>query len=170
VETAAKDPNARGVILVAPYLYPTKKPGLVIEFLLAIPRLSDILLSKMGPKAMKRFIEKSAYPVDAPAGYREGGKRYATPAILRKAMTESKGRGPGIQKALRELSERGVPVLVIWGRQDQTGSEAEQISPLRKLFPKLHEVALESAGHALIWTHPEALAQEIIRFTRGGNT
>jgi pimeloyl-ACP methyl ester carboxylesterase len=164
VEAAAKDPNTQGVILIAPYLYPTKKPGAVMKLLLAIPPLSNLLLGKLGPKAMKSFIEKSAYPAQAPETYIEIGKQYAKPEILRTAMTETENRGAGIEAALSALAKRNIPVQLIWGKQDQTSSEAEQIAPLRQIFSKLQEAHLDQAGHALIWTHPENLANAISRF------
>jgi pimeloyl-ACP methyl ester carboxylesterase len=167
VEAASLDPQTQGIILIAPYLYPTKEAGAGLKALLAIPGLSDLLLSILGKKAMRGFVEKTAHPVPTPDSYVKTGMRYAKPAILKRAMTETSGRGPGIATALETLQKRDIPVLLIWGKQDQVCPESSQFEPLRKLFPKLRERALDQAGHALLWTHPEILSKEIIQFTQG---
>jgi pimeloyl-ACP methyl ester carboxylesterase len=166
VEAAAQDPAAKSVILIAPYLFPTKEAGVALKGLLSLPILSSALLSILGPKAMAKFAIKTAYP-DAPSKeYRATSQAYAKPAILRTAMTETSGRAPGIRSALAQLEKRKLPILVIWAKQDQVSPEADQIQPLRKIIPQLQELALDSAGHALLWTKPSELAKAIQSFTQ----
>jgi pimeloyl-ACP methyl ester carboxylesterase len=116
---------------------------------------------------MKELIEKTSHPLPAPKSYVETGERYAQPAILKAALTETSGRGPSILSALDALKQRKLPILLLWGKQDQVSAEDLQIEPLRKLFPDIRERALDPAGHALLWTHPERLAQEIANFIGG---
>ncbi|MFL5814815.1 MAG: alpha/beta hydrolase [Bdellovibrionia bacterium] len=166
VEAASLDPQTKGIILIAPYLYPTKEAGAGMKVLLAIPGLSDLLLSLLGKKATKEFVVKTAHPNQAPDTYVKTGERYAKPAILKRAMTETSGRGPGITAALETLKKRNVPVLLVWGKQDQVCPESSQFEPLRELFPHVRERSLDQAGHALLWTHPEILSKEIIQFSQ----
>jgi pimeloyl-ACP methyl ester carboxylesterase len=165
VEAASLDPQTQGIILIAPYLYPTQEAGAGLKALLAIPGVSDLLLSLLGKKAMKAFVAKTAHPIQAPESYVKTGEHYAKPAILKRAMTETSGRGPGIIAALETLKKRNIPVLLIWGKQDQVCPESSQFEPLRSLFPNIRERKLDQAGHALLWTHPELLSKEIIQFT-----
>jgi pimeloyl-ACP methyl ester carboxylesterase len=167
VEAAAQDPNAKAVILIAPHLFAEKNLSKGMKTLLGLPVVSDLLLSAVGPSAMKKATIKCVYPEPASSDHFQKGLRYAKPAILRRAMTEQLGRGPAIKTALETLARRKIPVLMICGNQDQVSSEDTQINPLRKLLPQMKEVILESAGHALIWTQAEKLAEEITRFNQG---
>lgn len=166
VEAAAKDPKAKSVILIAPYLFPTKELGAGMRVLLSIPALSDLLLLALGPKAMREMAEKTSHPEKPSPAYLATTQSYAKPAILRRAMTESQGRAAGIKQALSDLSQRSIPVLLIWGKEDQVSPEAAQIAPLRQIFPIVRELALDSTGHALLWLKPKELAQSISLFVR----
>jgi len=167
VESASKDSSAKGVILIAPHLYELKQTSAGMRALLGLPLVSDLLLSLFGPKAMKGFATRTSFPAEPSESYFRSCQRYARPGILRRAMTEAQGRAAGIQNALQILKSRNTPILLISGSKDQVSPETSQILPLRGLFPNLQALTLENAGHALLWTHPQALAQAITHFTQG---
>ncbi len=163
VEAASNDPQAKSVILLAPYLFPTKETGLALKTILALPMVSDLLLFMLGSRAMRGFAVKTAFPAQPSEGYLRSTQSYAKPSILRRAMTETSGRAPRIRQALESLSKRHVPVFLIWGKEDQVSTESQQIDPLRALFPQMKEITLNAAGHALPWTHVHGIERELVK-------
>ena len=60
----------------------------------------------------------------------------------------------------------GDPVLVIWGKQDNT-VPFEESEWLMKALPQGRLVAVESAGHLPQWEQPAVVHKELITFLQG---
>jgi pimeloyl-ACP methyl ester carboxylesterase len=163
-DAAARESGVAGVILISPYIFP-KKMGLMKRALVGAPGLGKALLRKKGAQIVEELLLKSSHPREVPAAYRELAARLARPERLARSVQEREEPGLDAREALRRLARKKVPLALLWGAQDQTSSEAEQVAPVRELVPNgLFERRLDNAGHALLWTHPAELAAAIVEF------
>ena len=163
IREAAADEQARGVILIAPYLFPSGS-GLLKKIVLGTPLLGNALLKKKGPQIVEELLVDSARPAEVPASYRALAPRLSRPEVLRQAVQEKEKPGVDVLAALRTLAGRQVPLALLRGVQDQTSAEAQQVAPVREAAPGLFERKLGQGGHALLWTHPQQLAAAIDEF------
>jgi olefin beta-lactone synthetase len=171
LKAAAHNPeNTQAVVLVAPYVFVNKKMSGLQKTLMGLPILSDLLLSKIAPKAIQGMLQNSSAPCEIPASYQEDAKCYTIPSVLKKSMFEKENIVPTVENAIQTLKEKNVPILLIRGAQDQTSPLEQQITPLKNKL-NIREYCLENAGHALLWTHPQRLSEilsEVI--TNAGET
>jgi len=163
LKDAAASEETRGVILIAPYLFPSGQ-GLLKKAVLGAPLLGKALLKKKGPQIVEELLVKSAHPAEVPKSYRALAPRLSRPEVLRQAVQEKEKPGVDVLQALRTLAEQKVPLALLWGAQDQSSAEAQQVAPAREAAPEIFERRLEAAGHALLWTHPKELAGAIRDF------
>ncbi len=163
IREALANEAAGGVILIAPYLFPTGA-GLLKKAVLGTPLLGKALLKKKGPQIVEELLVKSVHPAEVPASYRALAPRLSQPEALRCAVLEKEKPGVDVLAALRALAGREVPLALLWGAQDQSAAEAQQVAPVREAVAGLFERRLEPAGHALLWTHPRELAAAIGEF------
>jgi len=67
---------------------------------------------------------------------------------------------------LLRVGQHPRPVLVIWGKEDQTVPYEESEWFLKDL-PQGRLVTVESAGHLPQWEQPEVVHKELINFLQG---
>ena len=92
-----------------------------------------------------------------------------------KVQTQYKGFGRAILSTMRgiakedtlaiykELAGKGVPILIIRGKEDQTIS-LEDINLLREMIPDHEFQAIEDAGHIPHYEHPEVVNPLLVQF------
>jgi pimeloyl-ACP methyl ester carboxylesterase len=151
-----------GLILISPFLSPSKPTGLAKRLLVSLPVLGDTILKKAAPGAIETFLVDSSSPSAVPDFYRAQKASLCRPEILRASLLE-KGGAPLDFTAL-QATLSPLPVLLVWGAQDKTAAESEHVAPLRKLFARLKEKKVEGGGHALVYTHADSVADEIKAF------
>jgi len=66
---------------------------------------------------------------------------------------------------LQRVGQHPRPVLVIWGKQDNT-VPFEESEWLLKALPKGRLVAIDESGHLPQWEQPEMVHQELLKFLR----
>jgi pimeloyl-ACP methyl ester carboxylesterase len=66
---------------------------------------------------------------------------------------------------LQRVGQHARPVLVIWGKQDNT-VPFEESEWLLKSLPKGRLVAIDDSGHLPQWEQPEQVHQELLKFLR----
>lgn len=66
---------------------------------------------------------------------------------------------------LQRVGQHSRPVLVIWGKQDNT-VPFEESEWLLKALPKGRLVAIDESGHLPQWEQPEMVHQELLKFLR----
>jgi olefin beta-lactone synthetase len=151
-----------GMILISPFLKPSKPAGLFKKILVSLPGIGEKLLKKAAPQAIETFLVDSASPSEVPDFYRAQKAALCRPQTLRASLLEKDGAALDFSKLLQTLSPK--PALVVWGGRDQTASETEHVAPLRSVFPGLREKKIAEGGHALVYTHAKDLADEIQLF------
>ena len=155
---AALTPAVKKIVLISPYLYPSKMPSKVMQQVLEMPILGHLILSALAPKAIAKMLVQTAAPAPVPVCYLQQKAHYQRPKRLKKALLEKNISSDAIAGLLKELQKRGVVIEVILGDQDQTSSYAQQISPLKQVLP-IKESLITKAGHAIIMTHPRQVAK-----------
>lgn len=161
---AAKSEHSKLVILIAPYLFPTKKPGALMKGLLSIPPFKNYALPLLAKKGIEKMLQESAHPHAVPESYQQNAKEYLNPKRLSQALLEKEISAKKITKRLEKLKARNIPVLVIIGEEDQTSyakeKKEEQFAPLLP-YKNIHIKTLPNAGHALLWTHTKEISEMI---------
>ncbi len=150
--------NVKGLILIAPFLL--KKTSGPIKALMKIPGISDALLGLSAKKAITEMVVKGSLPMTPPPGeYVRDAKKYGNLKLLKEAVCE---KNDNLDLLIHELSQlKDIPILVIRGDCDESAQVSEL---LEKAGVKYTDAVVNKAGHALLWTHPNYLAQHIESF------
>lgn len=158
---AAQNPElVAGVVLLAPYLWPTSKAGLAKKALIQAPFVGRVLLKKAAPNVIKELLHKSCAPAAVPKEYEALSAKLADPQILLRAVLEKEEKGMSPEDALKRLQAADIPVYVLWGDKDHTTQEETQIDPIKKIVDA-EVIKFTGAGHALQWTHTKELSDSL---------
>ena len=164
INRAADNDSTERIILISPYLYTEKKVGLVLKHIMNTKALSKPLLNLMGPKKIEKLLVNSSSPHGVPDIYREDSYSFSKPERLSHAIIEKEHDLSTLFASLKTLEKRKVPIYIIYGDNDLTSSYDDQIKPLIE-FSNVELFSIPNAGHALLWTHTEILANKIKSFT-----
>ena len=161
---AGKRPD--GIFLVAPYLVKQKALSSGMKTLLAIPLISDLLLTLMLKKVIMGMLKDTSAPAAIPDYYKYSAQFWARAKCLKMALLE-KEHYPAdkVASLLKELQSFNIPLQVLYGQQDQT-SDATQLKFLEDNYKSsvLKMKKLEQAGHALLWTHIKECVETLLTF------
>lgn len=160
INAAVENPNTEYVILIAPFLFPQKKPGVVMKSLLNIDLFKNKLLPKLAKKSIHSMLVQSSYPAEVPDNYKADAKAYFSPQRLKHSIIEKDFEHHEIFTKFQKLEDRGVKIFIILGEQDLTSAKEVQIDPLKR-FKNLTMQMIPKAGHALLWTHTDSCARKI---------
>lgn len=157
------------LVLVAP-INPWSAHGRVIApFLsnwLVAPLFSRIYphLYRMQGRMLRRIFGISEkIPSDSLAGY---AAPLRNPAVLKHALKTIHSWNADLRLIEQALpSIRGIPVLMIWGKQDKAVAFASA-KPLSELFANCQLISLEGVGHLPYEEVPKQFAQAVIEFLR----
>ncbi len=164
VSEAVKKTETKLVILVAPYLFPTKKPSGVMKALLISDLFRNLALPALAKKSIAGMLKESAHPRAIPESYENDSKEYFHPERLAQSILEKDISHSEVFKNLTILKERNIPVVVIIGEGDQTsykGINKEQQFNSLLTFQNIQIKTILDAGHALLWTHIKELGDLI---------
>jgi olefin beta-lactone synthetase len=160
IQAAEQKEKAELIFLIAPYIFIDKQMSPIMKAILNLPIISNILLAKMAPGSIDKMIKNSSYPLTPTPEYIEDAKRYLDPKVLKHSLFEKIDTLPRLSKALEALKKAGTKIILIRGAQDQTSPLQQQITPLKERLETI-EYCLENAGHALLWSHNDRIAQII---------
>lgn len=148
------------LVLISPFVYIPEEKQLsgIKKSLLANSFLGPRLIGSKAQEAMNDFKSKSCYPATPSAEYSNYVDQKLTDSlVLQTALLEKNINSKEQQSYLRKIRESQSRIFIIAGRLDQTSIFEEQISPLKKTLPDARLFVIEQAGHALSWTHFNAL-------------
>ena len=158
--------RVRSIVLLAPAgLNHSVDP--VTRFCRNAPVVGDIVMILVGPSHLRRGAEAlRGVSTDVPdiadiianATLRRGYMA-AVLSSLRNLLGTSQA------KLHRRLSKSGLPVLAIWGKQDQV-IPIQAAEALSKANPNAEAVVIEDGDHGLPFTHSARLTEEIARFSK----
>ncbi|HLD99383.1 MAG TPA: alpha/beta hydrolase [Bdellovibrionota bacterium] len=187
IREAVSQKEIRELILVAPYLFPKPVGGLK-RLLVGAPYLGEWLCKKAGSAQIARMLIDSSFPCEVPDAYRRAGEEMRHPGSLRRSVLEKVIDETEIAALFEAVVESKIPVAVVWGEQDKTIRETDQLGRLRRVLFSANKAAgksdsneangpenfleksIENAGHAIPWTHARELAAFIFENTLGEKT
>lgn len=159
---SALENNVNTVILVAPYLVPSERPGLLKKQVLKLPGVGAFLLGLMGPSGIEKMLVQSSYPAQIPENYRRDAVNYVIPYYLRQSIIEKDISEDEVDELLKAHAQKGTKILVIRGRDDRSSNPKVHINRLLEIN-RAREQIIEIAGHALLWTHPQDVASILLQ-------
>ena len=151
------------IFLVAPFIK-ASPAGFVKKMVLGSEWLARRVLASKVDGIVAEFMEKTSAPASVPDSYRVSAKALRNVEVLRRSVLEKEESAQPMAQVLGQVHARQIPVVLIWGGQDAVGTEADQIEPLRQSLNIEAEHKIEDGGHALLWTHTEALASHITNY------
>ena len=158
---AAKNDRTKMVILVAPYLFPTKRPGALMKGLLMFDLFRNTALPALAKKSIEKMLKESSHPHPIPEIYEKDAKEYFNTERLAHSILEKDISEEKVIKRLEQLKSKNIPVIVIMGEGDQTSykgaNKERQFDPLL-VYKNIHIKTIPEAGHALLWTHTKELS------------
>lgn len=162
LDECVKQGMPKSVTFIAPYFFPKKRAGFVKRGFLSIPFLRDAVLKKKAPAIVGQFLQTSCAPDPVPAFVLSFTERYESTELLARAVLEKEALRvdePMKRKFLARAEAAGTEITVVVGDSDSTCTPAqwEWLSNLSRY----KKVEIPSAGHALIWTHRNELADAI---------
>lgn len=161
INKAAKEVSKgriKGLILVAPFLL--KDTSSVMKTLMRVPGISHALIGLSAKKAITEMVVKGSLPMTPPpAEYAKDAKDYGKIHLLREAVCEKDGDKEALLADLKMLKD--IPILVIRGDADASADVKEFMQTANI---KYHDEMITKAGHALLWSHPNIIAQKIESF------
>ena len=151
------------LVLVGPAGFPS--PADRMAGILSIPILSHYLYSVIGDRQMlgitrKYFVAPERFP-EAEAAFREQisfhGYKRAALSTLRNTPLRDYSTG------WRRVGASGLPVLLIWGREDVSFPYANHVDAL-ELMPQAQLVTVEAAAHLPQYEQPEVVNAAVLAF------
>lgn len=165
IEWAEEHPDSvDGFVLISPYLKlkADRRNGVLKKTLISLPFIGKWILAAAAPTAIGDFIKNSSYPSEAPEFYLAQKACLSNPKIILASILEKTEKRITFAALNRKLCTK--PALIVWGIGDKTNDEAADVSPLRGFFQGHKEVKIKNSGHALVYTHPQILLEEVQKF------
>jgi len=164
LKNAEAHPETEMVILIAPYLFPEKKPSPLMLSLAKNPFFKNYLLSNLGKNKIKKMIIEGCLPKETPSEYLKQLEIYKQAEVLSHSIIEKNVKDKETFELLDKLKKRNIPIIVIIGEDDLTSyknnQKLKQIDPLL-VHKNIKINSLTHAGHALLWTHFDEISQII---------
>ena len=164
IAEAVKNKSTKLVILVAPYMFPEKKPGALMKALLLSDLFRNLALPVLAKKSIEKMIKESSHPASPPEHYIKDSMEYYNASRIAQSILEKEISHDDVYKNLQTLRDNNIPVIVIMGEGDQTCykgiNREKQFNPLLTL-KNINIKLIQDAGHALLWTHTKDLAHII---------
>lgn len=155
----------KGLIIVSPYIFPSRSANRPFRKLLKLPLIGTLLFGIFGRKITEKIMINTSYPDPVPPEYVRLTSKLSRSKVLETSIKE-KMENTKIKEVLKKISESQIPVALIWGDSDLTSKESEQIMPIKSIIEPLLEARLENAGHALIFTRVEELSEYLKKFLK----
>ncbi len=153
--------NVAGLVLVNPLLIDEKPLPNCLTTALKIPLFGTLALKMRSRKMAAAFIQKTFEPEIPSEEVGNQLKTYLSHAQVWRA-------GAAYKKLMLanplsvQLTKSNTPIRVLFGEKDQSAPPAKQMAILSKLG-NVNVKNIPTAGHALPWTHPNKVIEEIVK-------
>lgn len=170
--------RVRGLVLLAPYLYPNHAPPDLLHSLPDLPIVREVFahlfLVPVGRPLAKKLAASSFEPEPMPPSYVHlWADLSLRPSQFLTVMDEARhldDAASGIQARYRELE---VPTLVLTGDEDRLVDPDEHARRFHAEVPEIWLRTIEGAGHMLPWTQPYqvvAAIEEVAHLGKAGRS
>jgi len=155
--------QVNGVILISPVvtqvtngeIFPLNIPG-VGEYVMAAV-MEPIILPKL---QLNDFVNPENYP-EWEAKYRVQLQFKGTGRAFLSTIRELVKLSPELE--YKTLHETGLPIMLIWGKADQTISH-DQVEILQQILPEMDTRIVEDAGHLVHYEKSDEVNSELIDY------
>ncbi len=158
--------RVRGLVLVTPYLYPSRSIPRWLRVLSHLPGLRHLLVhvfwAPIGRPLARRFAKRSFGPEPMPDGYEQLWADFTLrPEQALTVVDEIAYLDEAVEELVTEYKRLKVPALVLAGGQDRMVDPQAQAHRLHEQAPNVWLRTVEGAGHALVWTRPESVIEAV---------
>ncbi|MBC7387389.1 MAG: alpha/beta hydrolase [Cryobacterium sp.] len=167
VEACVKKGMPKSVLFISPYFFPEKSAGFIKVKLLRIAFVRNFLLMKKGSEIVEKFLVKACLPDAVPERVREMTRRFSRPDILAQSVLEKEDLRidePFKRKFLAIAASRGTRIYVIAGSEDALAKPVQ--TEWLGVLSTYEQTVVPDAGHALIWTRSDIIAEKIKQLIR----
>ncbi len=151
-----------GIVFVTPYLSSEKPLSGLAKTLLGVPVLNSVLIESSKKKSVGAFLEHMIHPqkISDHPYYKTFLNRLETTDLWAKTVRR---KIDAENNPLWGDKEFSIPVIALWGKEDQTSKKDRQSVHLRP-FKNIRHAEL-SGGHNLLWSHPNEVAAAFSQVT-----
>lgn len=142
------------IILVSPYLT-QKSLGIIGKLITNLPIIKKVFFKTLAPKMIERFVKDTCLPGEIPQDYAKEISFLASQKTLTLAITEKEKLQVPSTSELQIFSD--IPLLVFFGKHDQSVIRESTIELLKKSFKHVRVVEIDDGNHALTWTHAKRI-------------
>ncbi|MBT3585777.1 MAG: AMP-binding protein [Halobacteriovoraceae bacterium] len=161
-EAVQNTDRTKGVILIAPFLFPKKKMSGLKKSVLGLPLVGKMILGKAADSAIDQMLNDSSSPSQVPSFYQQQKSYLANPERLKKALFEKENKENEIMANIKKLKALGTPVFIIRGDEDLS-SDSTQSGRLKNIL-EVEEEIVKNSGHALPYTHAKQVGELLKRY------
>ncbi len=169
VEFAARRPqHVASLSLFDPAGFPVNLPATAA--LIKVPLIGDYLMRVFGDRTIRNNLQSNFYDQSLVPDFAERflpqmklrGFKHAQLSTLRHMrLTDMEDR-------FRRIGELGLPVFLVWGKQDAVVPFANA-ARLRALIPQTRFLAVEECGHTPNYEKPDEVLPPLIDFLRSAS-
>lgn len=157
--------RVKAVVLIGPAGFPIHTPP--VAMLGSVPILGDVIFKYFGLEAIKTQNKRYFVDENPPKELWDYFVAQLEVAGTAEAMRKTMVHAP-VQEFLdsyKHLGESGIPVGIIWGRQDRTFDYINH-ETLLKIIPTATLTTIENAGHLPQYEQPVATNAALVRYLK----
>jgi pimeloyl-ACP methyl ester carboxylesterase len=152
----------RGIVLVSPFISNTYKSSFLKKISMSVPVLRRTYAHTFSKSFANEYIESTASPNLVPEEYRNNFQYYSNPQIfLRSIEEQNEPQHISYATILRSINTNKVPLFVVYGKRDPIKSVEMSMRMIKTIVSQAVFCCIEDAGHALLWTHTNKVAENI---------
>lgn len=164
---AVRHPSkVRGLVLLAPYVYPYTEPD---DWIHGLPRLpfvqtaiAHLLVVPVARLLEPRIVSASFEPQPIPAEYHELWLDLVTqPDHFDTTVEEVRAVDPALATLGDAYPGVGIPTVILTGTHDASVDPQANAEALFEVLPNAELVWLEGYGHMVPWSHPERVVEAV---------
>ena len=157
--------RVRKLCLLDPAGFQARRP--VVYKLLALPGLGETLIGLFAKRLLASSQPSDFYMPEKFPGYPEQFLPQMQYQGFKRAILSTLRVGPlgGLTQTYQRLAAYGLPVLLIWGRQDKL-VPFKLSEKARQILPQAEFHAIDQAGHIAHYERPEVVSPLLIAFLK----
>ena len=157
--------RVRKLCLLDPAGFQARRP--VVYKLLALPGLGETLIGLFAKRLLASSQPSDFYMPEKFPGYPEQFLPQMQYQGFKRAILSTLRVGPlgGLTQTYQRVAAHGLPVLLIWGRQDRL-VPFKLSEKARQILPQAEFHAIDQAGHIAHYERPEVVSPLLIAFLK----
>lgn len=155
--------NVKGIILISPYIMHAEKFDRVKNIFIQLPFFHNLFFKFYSSFGTRSFIAKTSQPSLVPLSYYENKSLFYEPAIFIRSINEKiEAQTISYASIIRDIDRCNLPMHIIFGENDSCEYSISSVEMIRKITSKASFRCVKGGSHALLWTHPEEVANAVV--------